>query len=236
MRAWMPREHGLMAWVGLPMAAALGLAPGSLPAIGAVVAGFCAFNAARRQAWPPAAGAAALSVSLGGLAVARAAQPFPLVCALGTAGLLAIGAGLAFRVHPPRTPLLEVAGITALCGLGAGLAVVHGAPVDRSATVGLMLAAWQVTGLWWVRGLLARVLPRRVPWRAGLGVALALAAAATAAGCWYGLLAIPAALLLYPLRMLAHRAPSSPREAARVGLTELGWSAVALTLALLAAR
>ena len=74
-------------------------------------------------------------------------------------------------------PWSEVAGICGLCALGASLAVVHGAPVDRSATLALMLAAWQVTGLWWVKGLMAAVLPRRVPWRRVLGVAGARALA-----------------------------------------------------------
>lgn len=236
MRAWLPREHGLMAWVGLPMAGALGLAPGALPAAGAVIAGFYSFNAARREATGWSALAATLALSLGALALSRAPAPAPLACALGSAAVVALAAALVFRRTLPRSPALEVAGICGLCALGASLAVVHGAPVDRSATLALMLAAWQVTGLWWVKGLMAAVLPRRVPWRRGLGVAGALAAAAIAAGCWYGLLAVPAALLLYPVRMLAHAAPASPREAVRIGMTELGWSALALTLALLAAR
>ena len=231
MRALMPREHGLLAWVGLPMAAALAQRP-TLPAalaVGAVLAGFGAFNALRRAEAGLALTAGLLAGALG-LAAARGAN---VGLALGAAAGGALLAARLLPAHLPRAPILEGGAILACNALGAAIALGCGARPERAGVLALMLVAWQVTGLWWVRRSLAGVLPRRAPWRAGAGVALGLAGAAVAAGCWYGLLAIPAALLLYPLRMAAHPPPTSPRQAAAVGLTELGWSVLALALALL---
>lgn len=236
MRRFLPREHGLLAWVGLPLLAALVLAPetGTALASLAVILGFGAFNAARRAEWRAAAGALALASGAAGAAVMVIDRPWLL---LGTLALASAGAGAAlttFGERLPRAPALELVGLAGLNALGMSLAISGDARWDRALTLSLVLLCWQVTGLWWVRRSLAAVLPRRAPWRPGLGVALALAGSAVAAGCWYGLLTIPAVLLLYPLRMALHGPPGGPRDAARVGFTELGWSVLAIGLAALA--
>lgn len=234
MKIFLPREHGLLGWVGLPLVAALGLAPGgtTLLALASVLGGFCAFNARRRGLNRPAL----LALGAGALAAAGAlsgsSAPLLLGAALGT-GALAGLAGSALPQTLPRQTALEVGAILGLVGLGGALALGGGADPRRVATVFLMLGAWQLAGLWWIRRSLAGVLPRRSPWQAGLGLALAVAAAAVAAGCWYGLLTVPAALLLYPLRMAVHPPPASPRDAKRVGMTELVWSLVAVAVAVL---
>lgn len=229
MRPFLPREHGLLVWVALPLLAAVAQAPGVAVVSAAllVVFGFGAFNALRRRARRSALLALTPAAALLAPALWWSARPWALV-----AGLL-IGASIAAvglrEGHLSHRPPAMVLGMAALNAVGASLAVAAGADPGRAGLVALVLLAWQVAGLWWVRRSMAAVLPRRSPWRGGFGVALALAAAAVAAGCWYGLLTIPAALLLYPLRILLHRAPSNPRDAARVGMTELGWSVLALT-------
>lgn len=236
MRRFLPREHGLIAWVGLPVLAVLALAPGLASTLAglAVLAAFGAFNAARREEDLSAAGALLVSAALAVAALLESARPTLLLLGLGLGAAFAVGAMACFRRQLPRSPPQEVGALFGLNALGACLAVSAGAEPERALTVALMLLAWQVTGLWWVRRTMAAVLPRRAPWREGLAVALGLAGSAALAGCWYGLLAIPAVLLLYPLRILAHRPPASPSEAARVGLAELGWSVLALGLAVLA--
>lgn len=237
MRRFLPREHGLLAWVGLPLLAALVLAPrvGTGLAALAVVLGFGAFNAARRAEWRAAGGAMLLAAGMAAAAETVIDWPGLLLGTLSLALLAAGGALTTFGERLPRAPALEVLGLAGLNAVGMGLAISGGAPWDRAITLSLVLLCWQVTGLWWVRRSLAAVLPRRAPWRPGLGLALALAASAVAAGCWYGLLTIPAVLLLYPLRMALHGAPGGPRDAARVGFTELGWSVLAIGLAALGA-
>jgi len=229
MRAFLPREHGLLVWVGLPLLAAVAQAPG-LPAILAasvVTLGFGAFNALRRRERRASLLAASLALAALVPALAWSAHPATLALGLLVGALAALG-GL--REGPlSRRPEVMVLGMAALNAVGASLAMAAGSPSTHAAVVALVLLAWQVAGLWWVRRSMAAVLPRRSPWRGGWSVALALAAAAVAAGCWYGLLTIPAALLLYPLRILLHPAPAHPRDAARVGMTELGWSVLALT-------
>lgn len=237
MRRFLPREHGLIAWVGLPLLAALALAPGwsTAAAVGAVLAGFGAFNAWRREQRRAAGLALLVAAAAGALALSLSDRPALLAAALGLGAAGALGGARFLHGSIPRLPGLESGAILALNALGATLAVAGGARAGHAITLALVLAAWQVAGLWWVRRSLAAVLPRRHAWGAGLGVALGLAGAALAAGSWYGLLAVPAVLLLYPLRVLAHRAPESPRQAARVGLTELGWSVLAIIVAVAAA-
>ena len=232
MRAYLPREHGLLVWIGLPLLAAVAQAPGAAVAAVLVVLGFGAFNALRRRERRAATLAMAPALALLAPALAWSDHPWILGFGLMLGGLAAL-AGLR-EGHLSRRPAVMVLGMAALNGVGASLAVAAGADPHRAGLVALVLLAWQVAGLWWVRRSMAAVLPRRLPWRNGLVVALALAAAAVAAGCWYGLLTIPAALLLYPLRILLHPAPSNPRDAARVGMTELGWSVLALTVVIAA--
>ncbi len=234
MRRFLPREHGLIAWVTLPLLAAVVEAPLALPAALAVLAGFGAFNAARRGAWRAGLGALTLAAALALVALLQSLAPGALALTFGLAGLGAALALAGLGGRPTHATALEVGALAGLGALGVGVALSAGGQPERALTVALMLLAWQVTGLWWVRRSMAAVLPRRTPWRAGLGVALLLAGSAVAAGCWYGMLAIPAMLLLYPLRMALHDGPRGPQDAARVGLTELGWSVLAVTLAALA--
>ncbi len=234
MRRFLPREHGLIAWVTLPLLAAVVEAPRALPAALAVLAGFGAFNAARRGERRAGLGALALGAALALLALLQSPEPWALVLTLGLASLGAVLALAGLGGRATHAPALEVGALAGLGALGVGVALSAGGQLERTLTVALMLLAWQVTGLWWVRRSMAAVLPRRAPWREGLGVALLLAGSAVAAGCWYGMLAIPAVLLLYPLRMALHSGPRGPQDAARIGLTELGWSVLAVALATLA--
>ena len=236
MRRFLPREHGLIAWVGLPLLAALACAPGwrTAAAVGTVLAGFGGFNAARRGDTRGVGLCAALALPLGVVAVLGAAAPGALALVLGIGAATALGMAMGFR-QLPRAVGIEALAIGALGGLGVAVAVAGGgAEPGPTLTVGLVLASWQIAGLWWVRRSLAGLLPGRRPWDAGLLVALGVAATALAAGCLYGLLAVPAVLVLYPLRVLVHGRPRSARQVGRVGLTELGWSVLALAAAVAA--
>lgn len=183
MKAFLPREHGLWAWVGVPVVAALGLAPSVATLVGAL-----------------------------GVAVA-----FFFVNAL--------------RVHWPRTPWFEVPGILGLGGVGAGLAVLGGADPHRAVAVQFALGTWQVLGLWWVRGLLAPILPGRRPWTSGKIVGICLAVTSFAVGLALGEPLAGAVPLLYPLRMAATPLPRKARDARRMGIGELAWAVGAAALA-----
>lgn len=235
MGAYLPREHGLIAWVCVPLVAAMLLASTAACGLAAVtvLTGFLSFNAARKGAWPMAGAALVLAAGIGAGALVASAAPLVLAGALAVAGVVAGAVALEFGGVMPRNTGMLVVAILGLSALGAAVAVSAGADPARSATVALVLAAWQVAGLWWVRRQMARVLRRRLPWRAGVATSIGLAAAAMAAGCWYGLMLVPAVLLLYPLRMVAHAPPRSAREAGRVGMTELGWTLVAVAFSVL---
>lgn len=224
LRGLLPREHGLSAWVLVPLVGALALAPATLPAALAVWVAFGAFNAARRgQRWL-AAGAAGLAMALGLVGLVGSQRPLLMGVALALAGIGAAGAMLRFGRSMPRSVAPELLAIGGLGVLGASLAVACGAEPDRAAALAALLFSFQVTGLWWVRRGLARVLPGRRPWAAGPYVALLFVALAAGLGLGLGQPRVLALLTLLPLRLLTDRAPSSAREAPRVGLTELGWT------------
>lgn len=225
-KVYLPKEHGLWTWVCVPLLAAGLLAPHPATLAGAValLAGFFAFNAARHAAWGHAAAASVAAVAIGLAAVPLADRP-DVVVGTGAFGLAAAaGAALLFGGKLPRIAAFEVAGILALCAMAGGLAVGGGAAPARVAVAMLAVATWLVAGLWWVRRLMANVLPKRTPWRVGYAVTLALAAVCLAAGLAVGEPLVGAVPLLYPLRMFLHRPPARAIEAMKVGLVELAWA------------
>ncbi len=242
MRSLLPREHGLWCWVCVPLLAALLLAPepGSAGGALAILAVFGAGNGARRGAWAAAGWSAAFAAGIG-LAVVPALR-LPLVWA-GTLGLLAAGHVLAVRLgagawgrRAPNATLLELGAIAAFAGAGVGLAVANGAAASTAALVAVTLVTWEVIGLWWVRGQLARVLPGRLPWRAGpWGIAVLVLLTIVAASA---LGRLPVALLpaLYLVRAGTTRPVRGPRDARRIGLGEALWAGIVAVLATLAVR
>lgn len=232
LRSLLPKEHGLNAWVLVPLFAAILQAPAISTGLSAlaVFAGFGAFNAARRGVSRVAAFAAALASLLGVAALGVAARPAPLLAVFAVALVGALVAILRFGRALPRSTAPEIAAIVALNALGAGIAVAGGASVGRASALGAVLATWEVTGLWWVRRALAPLLPGRVPWAAGPAVAT-LCAVLTLILAWrLGHPEVAAVLALLPLRLWLDPAPRSAREAPRVGFTELGWALLATVL------
>ncbi len=241
-KALSPAEHGLWAWVTVPLVAALLLAPhpATLLAGAAVVGGFLASNAAARwlRRKDAATGLAALwAAAATGLATlgALAESPAPLVLAgtLGAAGLAAAAVALVTRGRFARTLPFEAAGLVGLTGLGAGLALSSGATPDAVAAVFVTLLAWQALGVAYVQRALATVLAHRTAdagraAAAGLSVVAAVAVGWLTGHLWVGLLP-----LAYALRVLAHRPATSAKDAKRVGLAELAWS-LALVVAAVA--
>lgn len=241
MRALFPREHGLWCWVGVPLLGALLLAPGLATGLGAVaiLALFGAANAVRRHAWATAGCAGATGIAAGIAAAGRVPSPDLWLATLGAtaaAGALALViAGTATGRRASAATLLEVAAIGGFAAAGAGLAIAAGARASAAAPALCAVATWELIGLWWVRGQMARVLPGRTAWRAGpaliAGSSLVLGVAATAAGAPQVAL-VPA---LYLIRVTTTRPVSRPLDARRIGLSEGAWAAGAAVLAVVAA-
>ena len=238
-RALLPREHGLWAWVGVPLVAMGALCPGACTALaaGSVLAGFCGVNAWRwrdRGGLVPAALALGLAGLLGVGAVASAARPALVAALLAVGGLSGLAAGTwAGKALRPK-PGVEAALIAGMAALAAGLAVGAGASVGTAAATLSVVATWGLFGRWHVGRRLSAVIPGRPVWTGSERV-LAVAVAATvvagfAAGCpWSAGL-----LLLYPMRARLHAPPRSGRDARRLGMTELAWATtVALAAGLL---
>lgn len=235
----LPKEHGALAWLGLPLLMALCLAPAlsTLAAGLAVVAGFGAaqgFGRAMRGspiARVPTLLAVLAANLFGGLGVATATDPEAVVATLLGGALAGFGAMAFMRGRAPREVLAELIAITGFAAIGAGLAVGGGTDGLRALAGAAALGAWLVLGLWWVKGALARVLAHRVPWHAGKWVG----AGAVLMSLVIGILAdepvVGALPILYGVRMVVHRAPTGARDARRVGLTELAWGVVAAVLA-----
>lgn len=231
-RAYVPREHALWGWLGVPLANALLLRPslGTAIAIASVLAGFGAVNAAARAArGSAAAGRAVLpaaivaGVALCG-AVACATSPGVVAVPLIAVGVTGMAATLAMRGRFVANQDVEVGIIAALAGLGVAIAVGNGAPVRAAVAVGAVVAAWHVIGLFWVNREFARVLPGRVSWRAGAVIAVACAAVGAVAAAWCSEPALALLIGLYPARIVAHSGAGAARDARRIGLTEFGWS------------
>lgn len=238
----LPKEHGVWAWLVLPLVLALGLAPtlATALAMGAVLAGFGA-----AQGWGRAMrgsrGAALptilslLMANLFGLgAVASAARPGVLVATLLGGGVIGLFGMSYLRGTAPRQVGLELAGIVGFTVIGAGLAVAGGALPGRVLVGAMALGAWLVLGLWWIKRALAQVLKHREPWASGIwfaggAVALSLGLGLALGSPWVG--ALP---LLYGARIALHSAPTEARDAKRLGLTELAWGlGIAVAAALL---
>ncbi|MDP2316374.1 MAG: hypothetical protein Q8P41_25980 [Pseudomonadota bacterium] len=236
-RALFPREHGLWCWVAAPLVGAALLAPsiGSTLAALSVLALFGAGNAARASAWGPASAATATSAALG-----IGALPFLYAPGLWilTLALLVVGgavtiesAGRAVGRKVEDHTRYELGAIGGFVGVGAAIAVAAGTPVAVAAAVGLALLTWQVTGLWWVRGQLARVLTGREPWRAGAPVVAALTVGIIVTAFLIDAPLLGAVPALYAVRARLTRPATSGRDARRIGLSEAGWTVAATVIA-----
>jgi hypothetical protein len=228
-RVLLPREHGLVAWVALPQLAAVALAPRTWGAGVAVLAGFGLFNAVRRGgsrgALPVTAG-----VALVGFAAVLAGAPE----AAGSVLLAAAAAAIALQGPVTRSTPLEAGAISSMALLAWLQACLGGAEPARAAAVLTGVAAWELCGLAWVQGALARILPRRRPdpvgpTLAGIGVLAAVLAAGWSGRPLAGLLAAA-----YPARALIHPRAAAPADVRRIGLEEAVWSVAVLAGLLLA--
>lgn len=238
-RELVPKEHGVWAWLVLPLVTALGLAPALSTLFGAlaVVAGFAAAQGlgralkGSRVARVPTLLAVIAANALGAASVATAPVPEGIVATLVVGALVGFSAMAFMRGRAPREVVVELSAITGFVGIGAGLGLGGGAADLRVLAGAAALGAWLVIGLWWVKGALARVLSHRKPWAAGRWFAAAAVAVSVVVGyvgghAWVGLLPI-----LYGLRIAVHRAPTEARDAKRIGLTELAWGLVVAVLA-----
>lgn len=233
-RALLPREHGLIAWVVQPLwlgwLLAHHRAEPTVATVG-ILLGFGAFNAFRSghtRAGVGAAGGAALVLVLG---MCGSAQPL-IWAAFAVIGASALILGRSMR-QLPRQLFFESVGLAMLCGAGVLVAHLGGAETREALAAGTMLLAWEIIGLCWVRGQLAKVLPRRQP--VPHGAFVAFAATMTAGGTAIGLGHPSFALLplLYGLRVVVHAPAARAADAKRIGLTELAWGlAAAVALAL----
>lgn len=234
----LPKEHGLLAWVGVPLLGALMLSPclPTLLAALAVLAGFFSFNALRKEAWPLAGIMLAITGGIGLAALPLAAAP-TMLYALAMLGLLILVLAAVIRPHTlPRQPLLEILAIAGLCGMGAVVAVAGGALWPRALLVSAIGGSWLVLGMWKLREKLSAILPKRKAWEGG-AIAGVLAVGATIA-TGFALEAPLAGLvpLLYPLRLFLHKNPTSAMELSKVGMTELGWALGAVALGVLSSQ
>lgn len=240
LRALLPKEHGLWSWACVPLVAAILLAPESTTALGAlaILLLFGGANAARKGEKVTSGLASAAGVALGvGLAPALA-QPaiwLSTLGALGAGGAIAlVVVGRATGRKAPNATLLELAAIGGFTAAGAGLAIANGAMEARTALVALALGTWQVIGLWWVRGELARVLPGRTPWALGPAVIAALVLALVISAVGLGQQAVIGVPALYVLRARLTRPATTARDARRIGLSEAAWAIVAVVVAVVA--
>lgn len=241
MRELLPREHALWGWLGVPLFAALLTAPtaATAAAVGTAFAGFGAWNAVGRwlrgsaRARGPAALAALVALGLAACAIGLAARPIVTAVAFGGAGASAAGVAAWTRGHVRQDPTSEAAGIALLCGFAWLVGVGGGAEPARMGAILAVVLAWTWLGLWWINLRLAPLLPNRTRWvRGPLLVALAVGATAGVA------VASGTPLLgLLPLAYLGRVASTGPvrgpRDARRLGLTELAWG---LAIALAATR
>jgi len=238
-RELIPKEHGVWAWLGLPLLLALCLAPAWSTLFGglAVVAGFAAAHGLGRamkgspRARVPTLIAVVVANVFGAVSVATAAVPEGIVATLIGGAVVGFTAMAFMRGRAPREVVVELAAITGFVAIGAGLAVGGAAEGLRVIAGAAALGAWLVIGLWWVKGALARVLAHRAPWAAGRWFGAAAVAVSLVVGTLAGHVVVGALPVLYGVRIAVHRAPKEAREAKRVGLTELAWGVVVAVLA-----
>lgn len=237
----LPTEHGVWAWLGLPLALALGLAPtaSTLLAALATVAGFAAAQGwgralrGSRAAVMPTMLALLCANAFGFGAVMGNARPGLLVATLLSGAALGLFGMAALRGRVKRLVVLELASIAGFVAIGVCLAVAGGAEVTRAVSAGLALAAWLVLGLWWIKRSLSKVLKHREPWAAGGWVGAAAGAVSLVVGMALGQPWVGALPALYVVRVSCDVPPTQARDAKRVGLTELAWGAGLTLLAAL---
>ncbi len=228
LRPLLPREHGLWSWLVVPLGASVLLAPdpSTTAAAVAMILAAGASNATRRRALVPAGVSGALAVVTAGLAVfgsQRPAELATLFLAIGAAGAL-----LTWRFHKPlprssTRANLEAGIILGLAAVAAAVAVIGG--VDPIACIGvqLSLAAWQVTGLWWINRSFSRA-RNLEPWTFGPAMLATVWIAAAGFGLSVGLAAVALLPAVYWLRTWLQKPMESARDAKRIGLTELYWT------------
>jgi hypothetical protein len=212
--------------------AALLLAPrlSTLLAGASVMAAFGAVNAfgrllaGRERSRGPGFAALFIAAMLAAAAALLSSHPALLVAIYAIAGVTGGAAIVGWRGRYPRKILFEIAAIGGCAGIGAGIAVAGGAEVPHAAVVAAVITTWGIWSVWWVRGQLARVLPKRTPWSSGRPVVIALSLTLFAFGTLLGHSLAAALPLLYPLRTVVHAPIRSPGNARRLGLTELAWS------------
>jgi len=187
------------------------------------MAAFGAFNAfgrflgGRERARGPGFVALGVAAVLAAVALLLANRPIPLLVIYG----IAVVTG-SVR-HPRKTPL-EIAAIGGCAVIGAGIATAGGADVSHAVVVAAVITTWAIWSLWWVRGQLAQILPKRTPWSNGRLVVIALSLVTFAAGALLGHPLAAALPLVYPLRTVVHAPVRSAGKARILGLTELGWA------------
>lgn len=237
MNPLLPREHGLWCWVAAPLLAAILVAgsPGALAGALALVCGFGAANAARARAWRHAAVAGLLGTGLAVLAGALLPNPRLWTTAVV---IVALGAGAAVVTvgrrggHAVRgRSAWEVAAVLGPVAIGAALALAADAPPDRVAVVAVGLAAFELVGLWWVRRVLAPVLPGRHPFPGGNTLPAVAVGVSVVVGFVCGAPVAGGLPLLYAARSITTSPPRSGKDARRLGLSEAAWTA-AVTLLL----
>lgn len=234
-----PKEHGVWAWLALPLIMALGLAPAPSTLLGglAVVAGFAAAQGFGRAlkgsktARVPTLLAVVAANALGAASVATAAAPEAIVATLLGGALAGFGTMALMRGRAPREVVVELVAIAGFIGIGAGLAMGGAADGLRVLVGAAALGAWLVSGLWWVKAALARVLSHRRPWAAGRWFSAAAIAVSILVGYVGGHVVVGLLPVVYGVRIAVHRAPREARDAKRVGLTELAWGLVVAVLA-----
>ena len=226
-----PREHGLWAWIGVPLVAAIGLAATPSVIFGAltIVVGTGASSAWRNRAPALALMAAVVSVGLGVASLMSCPQPTPLaVGALILGGVAVSSTWWLGRRQPPGQVrhAAEAALILVVAAAAGGLAVLAGADPQRVALVQLALATWQITSLWRINRDLSRVL-KREPWYSGPVLAMICVAATAYTAITFGQPILVGLFVLYGVRVSWHAPMTHARDAKRVGLAELFWTLVA---------
>lgn len=178
LRPLLPREHGLWCWTLAPLLAAIVARPTAATTLGAlaVFGLFLAGNAARVAAWR-----ATVGMSFVVTALALAASPHEPAWLIGTLAALGTGGVAILGVFGPGVGraldgriALELLVIAGFAAAGGALVLADGGP-PTSFLAFAALATFEVFGLWWVRGQIARVLPGRRPWRGGGAIAGLLA-------------------------------------------------------------
>ena len=177
-RLMRPDQQALWGWVGLPLLAALLVAPKVATLMGAVglLIGFLGYNAAcklarrqNQQAQRVAVGLLNISMICGLIGLITAPQPILFTLTFWGAGVGAAGLLKLFAGRYPRSALLELAGIAAMTAIGMTLAAAGGAESSRAICAGLAVFAWLCTSAYWIQFNLCRLHARRARAAGGAG-------------------------------------------------------------------